>query len=91
MPRYEHDCKECTFIGEDGPRGPKEGKNYVDVYYHSGWRQGIGFLTRRWGSGKYDKEEKSIQKAHEAMSNMGVEHDRWAAVMIFAKKKGIVL
>jgi hypothetical protein len=86
MPRYTHDCKECVFVGEDTPRDPKEGKVYVDVYIHMGWREGIGFITRRWGSGKYEKEEKSLIK----IVNMepGVEQGRWVPARNLAVKKG---
>jgi hypothetical protein len=85
MPRYTHDCKECVFVGEDTPRDPKEGKVYVDVYIHMGWREGVGFVTRRWGNGKYEKEEKSLIK----IVNMeGPDTTRWVHSRALASKKG---
>jgi len=79
MPRYQHDCKDCVYLGEDRPRTVREAGCYVDLYYHQGWREGTGMLTRRWGS-----ETRQSWSISEVDAN-GLP---WEAPKAYARKKG---
>lgn len=82
MPYHTHHCADCQYLGYEAPRTPEElaAKAYVDLYIHTGWRAGIGTLTRRWGEGdKY--VEIPIAKA---------AGPTWETARTVAIKKGVL-
>jgi hypothetical protein len=83
MPSYQHDCKEgCVYLGQDRPRAGEPQGNYIDVYYHPGWRHGLGYFTRRWGSKGNEYKTKHQNDANEG--------DGWIMAKQMAVKKGFV-
>jgi len=68
-------------LGQDTPKIPEEGKNYVDMYYHPGWRAGLGWFGRRWGN-----ESKQCTKIDQNMA----EGERWRVVRSYALDKGVL-
>jgi len=81
MPRYRHDCTGCVYLGEDRPRHSKEEGHYVDVYYHRGWREGIGYYSRRWGHKRGE---------YIAVEEARAEGPLWDGLVKTAKAKGLV-
>jgi hypothetical protein len=84
-PSHVHDCEACFYVGKDNPRSKEEGNNYVDLYYHPGWRIGSGALVRRWESGP---KGLCTMLMSSYMKSSSTPEPKWSIIVNAAKKHG---
>lgn len=79
-PIHDHDCPNCSFVGNDSPVKPNEKGNIVDMYIHNDGKEKT--LLRRWSS---QPEHHSSLRADRVSGS----DSKWINVIKAAKKKGL--
>jgi len=86
MPRFNHDCDKCHYLGEDGPLPGEPKCNAVDLYICTIGHKDQRYysLIRRYSS--EDSEYGSLSVGVVRDNNI----DRYAANLRLAKEQGFI-